>query len=123
MRLVGYIAAFSMLALGAGVAGTQSLSKLEGSYALWGKTLIDPPEHEQLDRVILVITGKAAKDVFEAMPGAGVRQECGDVVSGAFPRWKVAGGLRCTRIAEAEFQCTVAIVLATGATASGEDPC
>lgn len=123
MRVVNYIAALTMLAAGTGVVATQSFSKLDGSYLMWGKTLIDPPANEKVDRVLLDITGRAAKDIFEAMPGRGVRPECGPEKSGAFPRSKAAGGLRCTQIAIADFQCSVAIVLATGTTAPGEDPC
>ena len=123
MRGSNIITAAAMLVIGTGIATTQTFTKLDGSYLMWGKTLIDPPENEKVDRVILDITGRAAKEMFDAMPGVGARPECGARTAGALPRSKTSGGLRCTQIATANFQCSVAIVLATGATAIGEDPC
>jgi hypothetical protein len=83
-------------------------------YAISSKTLLDPPTDEKKDRVLLSIHGPGAKEIFDTMASPARMDECsGDLQT------KSAGGLECSRSAAGVYQCTVGVLLTTGATIKG----
>jgi hypothetical protein len=92
----------------------QDFKKLEGQYAISSKTLLDPPTDEKKDRVLLSIHGQGAKDIFDTMASPARTDKCsGDLQT------KSAGGLECSKSAAGVYQCTVGVLLTTGATIKG----
>jgi len=96
-------------------AFAQNFKKLDGSYAIASKTILDPPPDEKKDRVLLFIKGRGARDIYEGIPGPGKKDVCGDNVFR-----KSAGDLECTKdVKLGEYVCGIGILLQTGATAPG----
>lgn len=92
----------------------QEFKKLEGQYAISSKTLLDPPINEEKDRVVLSIHGAGAKEIFDSIKSVANGDKCsGDLQT------KSAGGLECSKSAGGVYQCTVGILLTTGATTKG----
>jgi len=84
---------------------------LQGTYAIGGATLIDPPESEAQDtHVYLDLEGNAARDLYKAMKAkaqAGVCGEPGDLT-------KRLGGLQCTKAKSGnEYHCAFGVELRT----------
>ena len=92
----------------------QDFKKLEGQYAISSKTLLDPPTDEKKDRVLLSVHGQGAKEIFDTMASPAKMDKCsGDLQT------KTAGGLECSKAASGVYQCTVGVLLKTGATIKG----
>ncbi|UMR29226.1 hypothetical protein MJ904_19340 [Massilia sp. MB5] len=90
----------------------QEYGKLDGTYAIKSATLIDPPSNEKKDRIVMIIKGNAAKDMYDEIPAKAKKSKCD-----AEMLLKIAGNLACTK--ESNFYtCNVAILLRTGETAS-----
>ena len=92
----------------------QEYRRFEGQYRVGSKTISDPPPGEAKDRVYLLLTGKSAKDIYDAMPGKAVKDPCGENL-----RSKNAGGFQCVKDGGGEVSCSVAITLNRGETAPG----
>ena len=92
----------------------QDFKTLEGQYAMSSKTLLDPPIDEKKDRILLSIHGQGAKEIFDAMASPARMDKC----SGNL-QTKSAGGLECSKSTAGVFQCTVGVLLTTGATIKG----
>jgi hypothetical protein len=96
---------------GTASASPDELKPLEARYRIASGAILDPPPDEQKDRVAIYIGGRAAADIFEAMP-AQARTVCDDQTL----RAKTAGGLTCVRSQDGETDCSVAITLDQGRT-------
>lgn len=93
-------------------ANAQDYRKLEGTYAITSASLTDAPQGEQKDRVVMIVKGKAAKEIYDAMPGKAKKSECD-----AGMLLKVSGGLACTKESTL-YSCNVAVLLKTGESTS-----
>ena len=92
-------------------ASAADYKPLQGSYAIGGTTLIDPPESEAQDTHFYVdFEGTAARDLYNAMKvkaAVGVCGEAGDLS-------KRQGGLQCTKVKGGkEYHCAFAVELRT----------
>jgi len=105
-----FIAAAAVLAVAA-AASAAEYRPLQGSYALGGATLIDPPADEARDTHFYVdLDGSAAHDLYDALkakPVANVCGEPGDLT-------KRSGGMQCTKAAGGkEYHCAFGVELKT----------
>ena len=90
----------------------QEYRKLEGTYAIASATLIDPPKNEKKDRVVMLIKGGAAKEIYDGILGKAKKSLCNPEIF-----MKTSGNLVCTK--ESNFYaCNIAILLKSGETAS-----
>lgn len=101
------------------LAQSGTFAKLEGEYSITTKDIVDPVPEDRRDRVALSITGKGAKEIFDAMPAQALRVSCDGARSNTLPPTKRAGGMECTGDAAKGYVCTVAIMLDSGRTARG----
>ena len=87
----------------------ESTKRLTGTYAVGGRTLIDPPAGEAKNtHLYVVLDGSAARDVYRAMSARAVRDACLD--DGSFT--KTLGAMQCTENAKAKrYTCAFAINL------------
>ena len=98
---------------GSASASPDEFKPLEAQYRIASRTILDPPPDEKKDRVAIHIGGRAAADIFDAMP-ATARMVCDDETL----RAKTAGGLVCVRSKDGETDCSGAITLDQGRTAA-----
>jgi hypothetical protein len=111
MRSALFLAA--VLTAAASGLKAQEFKPITGQYGIASKTILDPPPGEKKDRVLLFIHGSGARDVYEAMPGRGRNDACGGGLL------KSAGGLACSKSTDGNYQCSLGVLLATGATVQG----
>lgn len=80
---------------------------LVGTYAVTGASAVDPPPGEsQTSHFRMQLTGASAKDLFLAIPGAAVADDC----TGG--QAKSAGQLRCVHFEDSDsYECAFAIDL------------
>jgi hypothetical protein len=88
--------------------------KLDGQYWIGSKTILDAPRGEKKDRVYFSLSGKAARDMYDAMPAKPVRRACDE---GAWV--KEAGDLQCVKSGPTNVMCSLAVTLDRGRTAPG----
>jgi hypothetical protein len=116
-EVIGAIAIASVSAYALAQSG--AFSKLEGEYSVTTKDIVDPVPEDRRDRVVLSITGKSAKEIFDAMPAQALRVSCDGAKNNAVPPTKKAGGMECTGNEAKGYVCTVAIMLDSGKTTRG----
>lgn len=112
------IAALAVSSLAIGIEQSGDFEELDATYAITSENMTDLPPDDRPDRVLVWVTGKGAKDIFDAMPGIAVLVDCEGSATPAAVR-KTAGGLECTVIRGTEYLCTVAIMLGSGNTDQG----
>lgn len=117
MRKLVVLLAFSSLAM-IGIERSADFAVLDGMYAISSEYMTDPPPNDRPDRVLLYLTGKGARDIFEAMPGLANAVDCTGLATPS-ALTKTAGGLECSVIKAKEYHCTVAIMLDSGQTDRG----
>ncbi|HET7844960.1 MAG TPA: hypothetical protein VFL14_12470 [Xanthomonadales bacterium] len=85
----------------------QSEGELSGTYAIGGKTLVDPPPGEDPgSRYRVFLTGAAAKDLYDALRVKAEDDEC----LGDGSQSKRSGGISCTKLADDEgYECSFAV--------------
>jgi hypothetical protein len=105
------IAVLALCALCFGAAAAESKHPEVDAY-LWSESLVDPGPNEPIDRLIIEIKGKRAKELFSAMPGSPWETPCGDTS-------KFAGDLECRAYSDGTYSCAVGIMLDTGKTTFG----
>lgn len=116
-QAIGAIAAASVSAYALAQSG--AFSRLEGEYSITTKDIVDPLPADRRDRVVLSITGKGAKEIFDAMPAQALRVSCDGRKDDTLPPTKKAGGMECTGDSSTGYVCTVSIMLDSGRTARG----
>src|SRR5438093_11624035 len=85
-------AAFAVLTVASQVHAQQSPQRLSGTYAIGGRTLVDPPGGEARNSHLhIVLEGSAARDLYRAMNARAVRDACLD--DGSLT--KSAGAMQC----------------------------
>jgi len=114
MRLIVVVSA---LMFSVGSASASDYKPLQGTYAVGGATLIDPPESEPQDTHFYVdIEGSAARDLYKALKTkaeVGVCGEPGDLT-------KRNGGVQCTMVRGGkEYHCAFGVELRTQHVVSG----
>ena len=114
MPSVNLVVAIAMAPFSAGPASAAEpaleFRPLTGTYAVAGRTLIDPPADEpRRSHVYLELTGAAARELYAALPGRAVPDRCGE--PGAL--LKQSGGLQCTREQGGAHRCSFGVELAT----------
>jgi hypothetical protein len=103
-------ASLLLLALVALPAGSQDSTRtLTGSYAIAGKEAVDPPPGQPNDTHLqLFLTGRAAKDLYNALKVKATPDEC----TGHNARSKFQGGIACTmQEGGKEYECSFAVDL------------
>jgi hypothetical protein len=107
------LASLVLLVPGAGAGEPKPLS---GSYQLTTATLVDAPADEPRDtHVRFLLTGKAAADLYAALPVKPKRDEC----RGDGSLTKSQGHFICTRSPNGPHECTFGVDLRNGRTAAG----
>jgi hypothetical protein len=87
-----------------------------GAYRIAPADMIDPAPDDKPDRVGIYISGDAAKNIYEMMPGPTRRIKCHEELG---PPTKIAGGLECSFDKQRDsYFCSVAVKLDTGKTAA-----
>lgn len=115
LLLCGAISVFAAVSL------SQSTARpLTATYRFWGRSLTDPSPNEAIDRVIIQISGEAARELFEQMPMKASREDCTGLHSDYLKPRKYAGGLQCIEESTTQYRCSFALLLANGTTDAGE---
>lgn len=88
----------------------ESAKRLNGTYAIGGRTLVDPPAGEAKNtHLYVVLDGSTARDVYRAMNARAVRDAC--LNDGSFT--KRVGQMQCTENAKMKrYTCAFAISIA-----------
>jgi len=103
-------AAFTILVMASPLSAEERSQRLAGTYALGGRTLIDPPAGEARNtHLYIVLEGSSARDVYRAMNADAVRDACLD--DGSLT--KSVGAMQCTEAATTKrYSCAFAIDIA-----------
>lgn len=90
---------------------------LQGEYAIGGKTLLDaPPAEPQNTHLYIDLEGRAARDLYEALPGKAAAGVCGEPDA----LTKRSGGVQCTRESNGkQYHCAFGVELRTQRVVSG----
>ena len=85
----------------------QPEGELSGTYAIGGKTLVDPPPGEDPgSQYRMFLTGPAAKDLYDALRAKAEDDEC----LGDGSQVKRSGGISCTKLADGQgYECSFAV--------------
>jgi hypothetical protein len=113
----GALATVVALAVAAGV-DLRDARRLAGTYHWRGSTIVDPPPGEARDtHLVLALEGSAARELYDRLGTAPVRDACLD--DGSLTRQRNA--LRCTRHPEpGRYTCDFAIDARSGRLAAGQ---
>ena len=92
-------------------ASAADYQPLQGSYAIGGATLIDPPESEAQDtHFYLDLEGNGARDLYNAMKTKAQQGACGEPGD----LTKRLGGVQCTKVKGGkEYHCALGVELRT----------
>ena len=109
MKTAAMLAATFAALLAAPASSQDPYQALSGTYAVSGKTAIDPPPDEPKDTHLQVfLTGSAARDLYQALKVRPVPDEC----VGHNARSKFSGGIACTmQEGGKDYECSFAIDL------------
>lgn len=113
MKIISFIfsTTFAITANASGADSANGYMKVDGSYLIASKNLIDPAPTEKKDRAAFFLVGATAKDMYDHMPVPEKKDACSNAL-----RTKTAGGLLCSKdITSNEYQCTFGVILKTGA--------
>ena len=97
-----------LCAVAAAPAYARTPEPLVGEMMLSGRTLVDPPPDERIDRALFFLAGDTARRLYEAMAAPARRNGCDSGV-----RTKTAGSLTCSREGD-RYECAFGILLQTG---------
>jgi len=104
------LAALALLSVStAAIAQDGPTANLTGELTITSRNSLDPLPGEKKDRVGLFITGDSAKLLYDAMKTKPAVNVCEDGM-----RIKTTGALECSRGADDEYICMIAVMLATG---------
>jgi hypothetical protein len=109
MKAAALLTATLAAALAAPASSQDPYRPLTGTYAISGKTAIDPPPDEPKDTHLQVfLTGAAARDLYQALKVKAVPDEC----VGPNASSKFSGAIACTMQAGGkEYECSFAVDL------------
>ncbi|MRW83864.1 hypothetical protein GJ698_07110 [Pseudoduganella sp. FT26W] len=83
----------SVVSIAVSITGSAAeFKKLDGTYAITGRSLIDPPSGEKEDRVVFIVEGRAAKDIYNGIQALPQKSACDSKVY-----LKTAQSLACTK--------------------------